>query len=93
VGRINAMLLLLIIVAALSVITSQHKARKLFNELETEQAATRKLGEEWTQLQLEQGTWATHQRVEAMASKQLGMRMPDASSTVIITPDGVQVRR
>jgi cell division protein FtsL len=93
VGRVNAMLLALIIVAALSVITSQHKARKLFIELETEQAATRKLGEEWTQLQLEQGTWATHKRVEAMASKQLGMRLPDASNTVIIAADGSAVRK
>ena len=87
------MLLLLLIVAALSVITSQHKARKLFTELETEQATTRKLAEEWTQLQLEQGTWATHKRVEAMASRSLGMRTPDASNTVIITPDGAQVRK
>lgn len=87
------MLLVLIVVAALSVITSQHKARKLFIELETEQAATRKLGEEWSQLQLEQGTWATHKRVEAMASRQLGMRLPDATTTVVITADGVQVKR
>jgi cell division protein FtsL len=93
VGRVNAMLVVLIIVAALSVITSQHKARKLFIELETEQATTRKLGEEWTQLQLEQGTWATHKRVEAMASKQLGMRLPDASTTVVISRDGSAVRQ
>jgi len=86
------MLLIAIIAAALGVITSQHKARKLFNELESEQAATKKLGEEWTQLQLEQGTWATHKRVEAIASRQLGMRLPDASSTVIITADGTAVR-
>lgn len=92
-GRISAMLLLLVIVAALGVITSQHKARKLFIELETEQATTRKLGEEWTQLQLEQGTWATHKRVEAMASRQLGMRLPDASNTVIINADGSAVRK
>ena len=87
------MLLVLIIVAALSVITSQHKARKLFIDLETEQATTRKLGEEWTQLQLEQGTWATHKRVEAMASKQLGMRLPDASNTVVIAADGSAMRK
>jgi cell division protein FtsL len=92
VGRINAMLLFVIIVAALSVITSQHKARKLFADLENEQATTKKLGEEWTQLQLEQGTWATHKRVEALAAKQLGMRIPDGSNTVIITADGAQVK-
>jgi cell division protein FtsL len=84
VRRVNAMLLLLIVIAALSVITSQHKARKLFIELETEQATTGKLGEEWTQLQLEQGTWATHKRVEQVAVRRLGMRVPDPATTVVV---------
>jgi cell division protein FtsL len=82
------MLLLLVIVCALGVITSQHHARKLFNDLELEQAASKKLAEEWTQLQLEQSTWATNKRVEAIASKQLGMQLPDAKSTVIINANG-----
>jgi cell division protein FtsL len=88
VGRINVILLLLVIACALAVITSQHRARKLFVELETEQAAAKKLDEELTQLQLEQGTWATHKRVEAVAASRLGMRLPDAASTVIVTIDG-----
>ena len=69
----------------MGVITSQHRARKLFGELETEQTLAKKLGEEWTQLQLEQGTWGTHKRVEAVASRSLGMKLPDASSTVVVT--------
>jgi len=36
-------------------------------------------------LQLEQGTWATHKRVEALASKSLGMRFADPSTTRVIT--------
>ena len=80
------MLLLLVVIAcALAVITSQHRARKLFIELESEQATAKKLDEELTQLQLEQGTWATHKRVEAVAASRLGMRLPDAASTVIVT--------
>jgi cell division protein FtsL len=82
------MLLVLVILCALGVITSQHQARKLFSELEGEQAAAKKLSEEWTQLQLEQSTWATNKRVEAVASKQLGMRLPDAKSTLIVNPQG-----
>lgn len=83
--RMNALLLLLVIVCALGVITSQHRARKLFIALEAEQAAAKKLDEEFTQLQLEQSTWGTHKRVEAVASKQLGMRLPDAASTIVVT--------
>jgi len=87
VGRINVILLVLIVVCALAVITSQHRARKLFIELESEQATAKKLDEELTQLQLEQGTWATHKRVEAVAAGRLGMRLPDAASTVVVTID------
>jgi cell division protein FtsL len=85
--QVNAILLALVIVSALSVITSQHHARKLFSQLEGEQAQATKLGEEFTQLQLEQGTWATNKRVESVASKSLGMRLPDPTDTVIVTLD------
>ena len=83
-GRLNLMLLALLIGCALSVITSQHQARKLFIELEGEQAAAKKLEEERTQLQLEQSTWATHKRIESVAAKTLGMKLPDPASTVIV---------
>jgi cell division protein FtsL len=92
VGRLNAMLLVLVIACALGVITSQNRARKLFNDLDNEQAAAKKLGEEYSQLQLEQSTWGTHQRVEAIASRDLHMRLPDPESTVIIAPVGTIVR-
>jgi cell division protein FtsL len=47
---------------------------------------TKRLGEEWTQLTLEQSTWATNKRIEALASRSLGMRQPDPTTTVVITP-------
>jgi cell division protein FtsL len=86
--RVNLLLLALVVACALGVITSQHRARKAFVELEGEQATAKKLAEEWTQLQLEQGTWATHKRVEAVASRELRMRLPDASSTVVVNVEG-----
>ena len=84
-ARVNVLLLLLVMACAIGVITAQHHARKLFAELEGEQAAAQKLETEWTQLQLEQGTWATNKRVESVASKRLGMRPPDAAATVVLT--------
>ena len=83
--RLNALLLALVIACGLAVVTSQHQARKLFIDLETEQSAAKRLEEEFTQLQLEQGTWATNKRVEAVAAKSLNMRLPDASTTVVVT--------
>ena len=85
--RLNILLLALLVACALAVITSQHRARKLFGELENEQTIAKKLAEEWTQLQLEQGTWGTHKRVEAVASRDLKMRLPDAASTVIVNAE------
>jgi cell division protein FtsL len=86
------MLLLLVIACALGVITSQHRARRLYSELDIAQTAAKKLTEEYSQLQLEQSTWGTHRRVESIASRDLHMRMPDPSTTVIIAPAGTMVR-
>ena len=83
--RINILLTLILIACALSVVTSQHKARKLFVELENEQALARRLTIEWGQLQLEQSTWAMHTRVEKIATEQLHMRLPDASRVQIVS--------
>jgi cell division protein FtsL len=82
---VNLLLLALVIACALGVITSQHEARKRFIDIENEQAAAKKTAEELTQLQLEQSTWATHKRVAAIATGQLGMRLPDPSTTTILT--------
>ena len=88
--RVNLLLLVLVVLCALGVITSQHEARKLFIALESEQAVSKKLAEEWTQLQLEQSTWGTNKRVEAVASRTLGMRLPDAATTVIVKGEGAR---
>ena len=65
-------------------VTSQHQARRLLNELEQEQEKTRQLDVEWGQLQLEQSTWATPSRVEKLARERLRMVAPDAHRTVVV---------
>ena len=74
--RLNLLLLLLAIVCALSVVTSQHKARKYFVELQNEKDKAQQMDVEWGQLQLEQSTLALPARVEKIASRQLQMQMP-----------------
>ncbi|HUX90952.1 MAG TPA: cell division protein FtsL [Gallionellaceae bacterium] len=76
VARLNVLLLCLAIACALGVVTSQHKARKLFVELQKEQELARQMEVEWGQLQLEQSTWAMPTRVEKVASRQLQMQLP-----------------
>jgi len=84
-ARANLLLLALLVACAIGLITSQHGARKLFIDHEGEQAQEKRLQEEFTQLQLEQGTWATNKRVEALASKSLGMKQPGPATTVVVT--------
>ena len=81
--RLNLILVLILIGCALGVVTSQHKARKLFVELQKEQEWAQQLEVEWGQLQLEQSTWATHARIERIAWKSLQMHVPDAARTQI----------
>jgi len=84
--RINLLLLAVLTLCALGLVTSQHKARKLFSALEQEQEKTRALEVEYGQLQLEASTWSTHSRVETLASQRLRMRQPDASRLQIVQP-------
>ena len=77
-AKLNLLLLLVLVVCALGLVTSQHKARKLFSELEREQSRARELEIEYGRLQLEASTWGLHARVEKVAAGTLGMRTPDA---------------
>ena len=89
-ARLNLILLAILVVCALSVVTSQHKARKLYVDLQKEQASAKQLEVEWGQLQLEQSTWAMHARVEKIASGQLLMRVPPAARLQVVAPEAVK---
>ena len=82
--RISLVLLALLTLCALSLVNSQHEARKLFVELGEEQEQARQLEVEYGQLQLEASTWAMHARVEKIAQTSLRMRRPEAGRVQII---------
>ena len=84
--RLNMFLLLIIVICALGTVTSQHRARKLYQALEGEQERVRQLDIEYGQLQLELSTWATHPRVEKIARDRLHMVTPDAVGRVVDKP-------
>lgn len=76
-AKLNLLLLVVLVACALGLVTSQHKARKLFSDLEREHNRARELDIEQGQLQLEASTWGLHQRVQKIATSALGMRTPD----------------
>lgn len=83
-ARANLLLLSVAVACALSAVTANHRARKLFTQLEREQNRMRELEVEWGQLQLEQSTWAAHARIEKIARERLGMKVPSASQVVSV---------
>jgi cell division protein FtsL len=86
VAKLNLLLLAVLVACALGLVTSQHRARKLFSDLEREQNRARELDIEQGQLQLEAGTWSLPQRVERIATGTLGMRAPDPRRVRVVTP-------
>ena len=74
--KVRLLLLFMVIICALSVVTSQDKARKLFAELQKEKDRLQQMEVEWGQLQLEQSTWAMSARVEKIAVDKLQMQVP-----------------
>ena len=75
-SRLNLVLVLVLVLCALSIVSSNHRARKLFVELEREQTGMHALDVEWGQLQLELSTWANHSRTEKIARDKLQMKTP-----------------
>ncbi len=85
-ARLNVLLLLAVLVCALSVVTSQHRARKLFQALESEQERAKQLDVAYGQLQIELSTWATSPRIEKIARDKLRMRTPEAARIIAASP-------
>ena len=91
--RVSLLLLAVLVLCALSLVTSRHQARRLFVELERAQSEARGYETEFGQLQLEQSTWGMPARVEKVAREQLRMQLPTSARTeVVATSRAEEVR-
>lgn len=77
-------LALVLMACALAVVNTQHRARKLFIELEALKREARELDVAWGKLQLEQGTLLSPARVEALARHDLGLVSPSLDRVQIL---------
>lgn len=82
--KLNLLLTLVLLLCALAVVSARHQARKLFVELQSEQAHARDLDIEWGRLQLEISTWLMHNRVEEVARTRLRMAVPDPRQVYVL---------
>jgi cell division protein FtsL len=88
--RLNLILFFSLILSALGLVNSQHKARNLYIELERAGQESKEIEQEYGQLQLEQSTWAMHSRIEQIASTQLQMQVPDARHVQVVPSQELQ---
>lgn len=86
--RLNFILLGILLICAMALVTSQHQARKLYVQLQQELELEKKYELEWNQLQLAQGEWSIHARIEKIATQQLRMRAPTATRTQLVPYTG-----
>lgn len=71
--NLNIVLAVLLVLCALGLVTSQHRARMLFNELEKEAARQDVLENRWDELQIELTGLAKASLIDRKAREQLGL--------------------
>ncbi|MCS5710800.1 cell division protein FtsL [Candidatus Berkiella aquae] len=74
----------LVFSSAIGVVYCKHQSRQLFTKLQNLQQDIESLQVEWSQLLLEQGTWAADARVEHVARERLQMHLPEPREVVVI---------
>lgn len=72
------------VISAMALVYTKHEARKLFVELEQLTDERDELNIEWGQLQIEQSTWATHARIEQVATDDLQLTRPETTEIFVI---------
>jgi cell division protein FtsL len=83
--RLNALIAFVLVLCALSLVSSQYQARRLIGDLELAQNEQRQLDTVWNQLQLDQASLSKHQLIDAAARRDLGMQPATPSRTEYIT--------
>ncbi|GAB3286739.1 cell division protein FtsL [Parahaliea aestuarii] len=75
-----------VVLSAFLVIHSSHACRGLYAELQALEADQWFLQEDYSRLLLEESTWASHHRVEKVATDELDMHSPRMQELKVVTP-------
>lgn len=79
-----ASLAVAVVGSGLLLIRAEHDARRLFIELEELNREHDRLQIDWGRLQIEQSTWATHARIEQVATQELALSRPAPEEIYVI---------
>jgi cell division protein FtsL len=86
-NRLNALLLSALVLCSLGLVTSQHRSRVLFGELERAKAQAGHLEARYDELENEQTRLANAQRIHQRAAGQLALRARPARRTMHLMLD------
>lgn len=77
-------LVLFNVATAMGIVYTKHSSRMQFKSMRTTQKAIDSANVEWGRLQIEESTLARFGRIEDLASRKLGMRMPAHSEIKMV---------
>lgn len=84
VGRVPAILLILILMSALAVVYVTHQSRQMIAQQELLFIERDQLDIEWRNQILEENSLAEHSRVERFAEEEIDMKRPSAKNEIVV---------
>jgi cell division protein FtsL len=85
-AKVTALLLAMLLLCSLLLVTSQHRARKMFIDLQRAQSQARQLEIDWNRLVLEQTQLAKHALIDPVARRELKMQPVTPDRTLYLNP-------
>ena len=73
-----------VVASGVWIVAAEHRSRQLFIKAEQLRREADRLEIDWGRLQIEQGTYATHSRIEGLARQRLQLTEPDDDQLVVV---------
>ncbi|HXS78889.1 MAG TPA: cell division protein FtsL [Gammaproteobacteria bacterium] len=73
-----------VVASGIWIVEVEHRSRQLFIENEALNRELDRLQTDWGRLQIEQGTYATHSRIEGLARQRLQLTVPSGDQLVVV---------
>jgi len=73
-----------VVASGIWIVEVEHRSRQLFIENEALNRELDRLQTDWGRLQIEQGTYATHSRIEALVRQRLDLTVPSGDQLVVV---------
>ena len=73
-----------VVASGVWIVEVEHRSRQLFIETEAQNRELDRLQADWGRLQIEQGMFATHSRIEALARQRLDLTVPSGDQLVVV---------